>query len=70
MNISPLLACGPDGSILVLAVAVVGGGGLLCLGSFVTGVICLCGSHKTLGLWLVFIPIMIVGALLGWLSLM
>jgi hypothetical protein len=53
-----------------LFVAVVGVGGLLCLGSLVTGIFCLCGSHKTLGLWLVFMPTIIVAGLFGWLRVL
>ena len=67
MNIAPLLACGPSGPIVLITLAVVGGGGLLCLASIVTGIVLLC-KRKTLGLWLIFLPTLLVAALFGWLQ--
>jgi len=68
MNSIPALACGPDGSILLLFAAIIGGGGLLCAGSMVAGIVCLCKTRKTLGLWLIFLPMLLVAAVLGWLQ--
>ena len=67
MDIAPLLACGPSGSIVFVFLAVVGGGGLLCLGSIVTGIVLLC-KRKTLGLWLIFLPFLLVAGIMGWLQ--
>ena len=67
MNIAPLLACGPSGPIVLIFFAVVGGGGLLCLGSIVAGIVLLY-KRKTLGLWLIFLPFLLVAGVFGWLQ--
>jgi hypothetical protein len=67
MDIAPLLACGPSGPIVFIILGVVGGGGLLCLGSIVTGIVLLC-KRKTLGLWLIFLPFLLVAGIMGWLQ--
>lgn len=66
MTFPLMLACGPDGTVLILlggAAAV----GLACVGSMIAGIFCLFTPRRTMGMWLVSIPAALIAVFVAWL---
>ena len=66
MTFPVLLACGPDGTMLLL----LGGAGavaLACVGSMIAGIVCLFTPRRTMGLWLVSVPAAVIAVFVAWL---
>jgi len=63
-----MLACGLDRRFMFVLLGFTAGG-LTCLLSIISGVICLFCSQINLGLWLIGVPFGIIGVALAWVAI-
>lgn len=64
MIFCPILACGPSAEVIYAILGILGAGAL----SVVTGLVCLCTGHRSLGTFLVGTPVTLFGLIYLWIS--